>query len=618
MDKFEVTIGKAKYEVTAPDEKTAWEWANLKHNSAPEPYDIPAGVKSLMNVGQGMSFDWGDEIAGALPGVDKARYRATLEDFQKEYPKSAMLGQISGSMLMPFGAGKLAATMPWTAAATVGGLGGLAQGAGDAKTLESAPHDAFRGGALGAVAGPALFGIGSLGGNAASALGTKLPLVGDALTQSLARRRVAEAFMRDSTDAERVGKKMVGIGAEARFADAAGENTRTVIDLNANLPGKTQEDLSRVIHNRIATRPERMDDVVYAVNSGMGRAGAVTSALSEQQKKVAGPLYDKLRTMEVSPSPQLIRDMEAAKKLGAWADAEKIALAEDIPFTLSVSHQKLGDGKIGMKDADLIKRGIDSLIDGQTDAVTGKVTALGRTYVILKKRLTGELDTLTKDASGDSVYAAARDAFAGPAALKTAIDKGRAFWHEDAPKIGELMDGMSKSEQDAFRIGAAEALRGKVGSQAGQNQLLNIWKDRNTREKLQVLLGDDVKYADVENMLAHEGMLKPLESLGVGRNSRTASRLFSAEDQGTKIAEDLVANGGRPLGLTRMLLDNVLGYAKATPEPVRDTIGKILLKQYSPAEIKALMDAQEALRKYRSSGSIGAGVAGAKSQELFK
>lgn len=610
MGTFAVKIGNAEYEVDAPDEKTAWKYANAEHS---KPYDIPAGLKSLMNVGQGVSFGFGDEIAGAL-GADKNRYRATLEDFQNEYPKSAMLGGISGSMLLPFGLGRLSTT-PLQTAAVTGAISGALQGAGDAPTMDDVQKDAARAGGIGLAFGPLAFGMTKPVGGAMSALMTKAPIVGDDFAKSLARNRVVQSFGRDSIDVAGVESNLARLGGEARIADAAGENTRGLLDLNANLPGKTKDRLESLIRNRIATRPERMDDMVYSVNDGYGRAGNLESALTKQQQATSAPLYRQAHAMDVTPSPQLVNDLEAARKLGAFSEAEKRALAnpEIGPFTLSASQQKLGEGRISVRDLDHIKQGIDSLIEGQTDSVTGKVTAYGRDLLKLKQRIVSEVDSATTDPqTGISIYKAARDAYAGPASLKNAINKGRSFWNESAESLSAQMSGMSESEKQAFRVGAAEALRTMSGSQTGQNRLLNMWKDRNTREKMQELLGSDVKFSEVQKLLSGEETLRRLEGLGPSRNSRTFSREAASDDQSLAIAQDALSSAAT--GSMRPLMQAAAkNWGRlTTPEPVRDAIGEILMKQYAPAEMKALMEAQEVMRRHQKTISSLSGVAAGK------
>lgn len=601
------------YDVEGPAGATPEQLGAFVSSQMSKPYDVPAGVASAMNIGQAVTFGFGDEIAGKL-GLDRDRYRSTVDQFRQEYPGSAMLGSVSGSLLLPPIA-KFAKLNPWAATSVVGGISGGLQGAGDAKEVGDVPKDAGTHALAGAVLGPAALGTMKAAQPIASALGnniaSRLPMVGQKYSDWLARNRVADAFTRDNTTATDVGGNMARLGTEARVADAAGENTRGLLDLNANLPGKTKDQLEQLIRGRIASRPERLDDAVYAVNGGYGRAKDVTEALTSQQKGVAAPLYEKAHALDFSPSATLTRDLEAARKLGAWGEANKRALAnpDGGPFSLDPAQQFLGKGNVAVRDVDHIKQGLDTLIEKETNEF-GKVSGFGRDLVSLKNRILGEVDGAVP------IYKEARDAFAGPASLKTAVQKGRGFWKEDAESLADITAGMTNSEREAFKVGASEQLRSMVGSQPGQNKLLNFWKDRNTREKLQALLGDDVKYAQVEQMLKGEETLRRLESLGPSRNSRTFSREAGAEQQTLDNASDLLAAGlsAKTGGLSALM--GGLGKYSArvgTPEPVRDSIGSILMGRYSTDEMKALRMAQEAIAERKKAAAAAVGVAAGKS-----
>ncbi len=621
------------YDIEGPEGATAEQLGSFIGSQGAKPYDVAPGVASLMNVGQALTFGFGDELAGKL-GADRARYNATLDKFKKDFPVEAGIGTVSGSMLLPGGVAKLLKNVPpLAAAASAGGVYGVAQGAGDSedgKRLEGATKS----GALGMLAAPLVMGTAGAGGSILNALGgqaaSRFPGVGQKYSEWLARNRVAGALNRDNVSADDLASNMARLGPEARIADSAGESTRGALDVNANLPGKTANELENLIRNRIATRPDRMDAMVNTVNGGYGRAGDLSAAFERQKLGEAAPLYEQLHQMDVPVSPGLKSIFDSAKKLGAAGTASRIATAERVPFSLETKEasgafdalmnaQKTG--RVSMRDADLVKRGIETLIERETDAVTGKVSTLGRSYVRLKNDLLGELDNLTVDPkTGVSLYKSARDAFAGPAAHQTAIRKGRSFWNENAEGIDALTSGMSNSEKEAFRVGASEQLREMVGTQSGQNRLLNFWKDRPTREKIKALVGNDVKYSDVEKMLKGEETLKRLESLGPSRNSRTFSREANAEQQTLDNASDLMAAGlnAKTGGLASMIAG--LGKYSArvgTPEPVRDSIGSILMAKYATDEINALRLAQEAIKARRAAAASGSGAIGSQGGGLL-
>lgn len=612
------------YDVEGPEGATAEELGAFisKEQTRAKPYDVASPIASAMNVGQAMTFGFSDEIAGIF-GADKERYRATVDQFRKDYPAAATIGTVSGSMVIPGGAAKLVKQSPYLAAATMGLAQGALQGAGDAETLEQTPQRASLGGLTGMAVAPLLaFGLGT-GGNVLSALGSKIK---PSWADDVARRRIATAFERDSVDADAVGRRMVDIGPEARVADAAGENTRTALDLNATLPGKTQNNLESVIRNRQANQFSRMNaQVVDQVNGGYGRAGDVYEALTKQQSSAAAPLYAALDKMTVAPTESLVKTLSAASKLGAFGAARKSAIARMEKFSLNepeverlvktsedslfntITTRIQGGKPLEMRDLDLVKRGLDDMIEKETDAVTGKVTSLGRDYIGLRKSFINELDTATNGA-----YKAARNAFAGPASLKTAIDKGKRFWREEPVKLADEIEGMSESEVQAFRIGASEALRYKIGAERGRTELLGMWKDNNIKERMKALLGSDLKYSEIERRLANELQLKRLEQLG--RGSQTAKRLLANDDQGLGVAADVADMGINKTGILTGLLNAVKNNAPriTTPEPVRDAMGRILLSQYQPAEMQALLRAQEIIRRQRALAGITSGVVSGK------
>lgn len=598
----------------------------------PAAYDVPAGLASAMNIGQSLSFGFGDEIAEKL-GADRGKYNQTIENFRQEYPKSSLLGTVSGSMLIPSLAGRAAIAAPsmvagmgpWQTAAVTGAAQGAAQSAGDAEPGNRV-GPGVTGGALGMVLGPGILGATKAVGAPLSAILnpalTHAPFISKPVTQGLARNRVAQALMRDETSMKgELLDTQRWLGTEARLADSAGENTRSLLDVTAAMPGTTQNKLESLIRNRQETRPTRLDPIVETISGGKGRPSEVLASLAAQKQAAAAPLYAQLNTMDVPVSDALRGTLQAAEKVGAMATAKKIATAEQLPFSPANFTGKpnaitnTSSDRLSMRDADLVKRGIDDLIESQTDKITGKVTTLGRSYTILKKQLVGELDKLTIDPkTGESVYKSARDAYAGPAALEKAINDGRRFMSSDAEGLGATMSGMSASEQDAFRIGAAEAVRTKLGAQAGQTEFLNQRTNRNLRERLEVLSGGDkAKYEQILDMLRSEESLKRLERLGVRRNSSTFPRDAGAEDLTMETVSDLASAATSPAtklipGAFQMLKNG--SRRMGTPEPVRNAIGDMLLGRLDAPTNEALTKAILASKNRQIAAALQSGAAG--------
>lgn len=595
------------------------------------PYDVYGPIGLGMKALQGLTFGFGDEIASKA-GLDKDRYEATLKKTGQDYPLAGPVSEFTGSFVAPFGVVSklLKGAGGLVKSGVTGSIAGGLYGAGDApegEKLEAGTNQAALGLGFAPLGMGVIKGGGAVGEAVLGKAGSFIPKVGGSITDNIARRSVARAIDRDGIDYNTLRRNMFGLGQEARVADSAGQSTRSLLDVNANMPGTTPEKLDQLLRNRIATRPERMDDVVYAVNGGYGKGANLVDALQEQKEKVAGPLYEKLHSMQVAPTENLVNILKAADKLGAFSEGSVVATAKMRPFTLkgadverlvttgydsltnSTTTKLVGGKPLNMSDLDYVKRGLDSLIEKETDSITGKVTSKGQAFTELKHKLTSELDSLVPD------YKAARDAFAGPSALQNAIKKGRAFFNEDADSINRLTQGMTQGEIEAFRVGASDKLREMAGFQTGQNKLLDVWKNRNTREKLQALLGDDVKYAEVEKMLKNEATLKRLESIGPNSNSSTFRREANAEQQTLDGVADMASlAAGVKTGGVSSLIQGIGKYTArmGTPEPVRNSIGDILMSKYQPEEMKALQLALDAIKKRQNAAAAVSAAAGSR------
>lgn len=574
----------------------------VKWDDAPDapksakPYAFDSSlIPSLMSIGQGASLGWMDELLGNAGLVDPERYRATVAEHESQHPWSSAMGKIGGAMLMPFGAGYVAGASPFATALTAGSLTTAAQMAGDAPEgdrLNEGSKGALMGLALGPAAMLATKPVTAVG-DALLSQASKLPVVGENIASALARRRVAEGFSRDGINIEDIGPRMTGeLGPEARLVDAGGKSVRSALDVNAVLPGQTGNKLEQAIENRIKGRTERLGELADMAGGQYSRASDVLDELLKYKQQASSPLYEKLHQINLRPTEALTSQVEAAMKLGAGTRAQEIATANRVDFTLNPADQTMS-----MRDLDHLKQGLDDLILKNTDP-EGKMNNVGSALNNLRKDMLKQLDFLTADK-----YKAARDAFAGPAALEDAVKAGMRFMTQDGVKLERSLATMSESEKEAFKIGAAAGLRTKAGTGGGATELINASRgtNDNLKEKLRLMYGDDVTFSKAIKLLEREGKLKKMESLG--RGSQTAERQFAAQDQAEKYAADVgAAMVGAPTGFWPTLKGLASGRAVqesslGTPEPVRDALGSMLLGRHSPQELELLKLAQENLRR---------------------
>jgi hypothetical protein len=109
---------------------------------------------------------------------------------------------------------------------------------------------------------------------------------------------------------------------------------------------------------------------------------------------------------------------------------------------------------------DYVKRGLDDVLETYRNKTTGELVLNDEGRAILRtlKELRGELVSL------NPVYGEALNAYAGPAAMKDALQAGRSAFREDAEALGRRFGDMGAAEKDMYRLGALQALKDKLGN----------------------------------------------------------------------------------------------------------------------------------------------------------
>jgi hypothetical protein len=123
------------------------------------------------------------------------------------------------------------------------------------------------------------------------------------------------------------------------------------------------------------------------------------------------------------------------------------------------------------------------------------------------------------------LYAAARDAYAGPAKVKDAIALGQSVFSKDtSPEdLQAAMAGMSSSERDGLLLGAQSAVQSAMGNAKNDAQAVkSTFASDFAKQKLAMLIGPDA--ADqVSNAIDREANFANTKHVVMG-NSLTAAR----------------------------------------------------------------------------------------------
>lgn len=599
---------------------------------------MPTAARGALTFAQGPTLGFADELAGAsalgalgqsyaMGGTDtppsRADYtgprdvvRGATRSFAEQYPiGSIALQMLGGAALGGVGAARSAAlTVPQRLgqALKTGAVTGGATGAGEseAETLGGIGLDALTGAGTSAVLGTGAQGAGM----AMSAVGRRgAAAVRERSAEDLARERLAQVLAREMPDKMQMQndpfqafaqRKLGRLGEGAPLA-AVGPQTVGQIDLLASMPGTAAKQLD-VTRRRIAS--ERGPVIESAAERLLGAQGmpfrATLSGFAQAKQDAAQPFYDQLRGTSFVADDGLVSLLNRATRAQGPARELAEVSGESLP---DLSQVKPGM-PVPFEALDRIKRALFDIEEGARGEF-GKATERSRAYSGLRNELIEKLDELSpKDRAGNSIYKTARDTFAGGAEIETAMRRGSESLRLGVEDLGELVNGMSRGELDAFRLGAAQALRDKIGTQSGQTQLLNAWKEPALQGRLRLIFGNN--FNDFRRVLLGQERVKSVERAGQG--SQTFARQEAQRDMNDFMETVDVAQN--------VQTGNVLGGIRAgarrlqMPEASRNALARMLLLRGSAAqqEIANAQAYRDALarRRARAAGTTG-GAAGA-------
>lgn len=617
-------------------------------------YDEAVGVTGAAVEALGNLTPWGTgRSVSESYKLHRDAARESADAYLKENPARGQVeravASIPAALVAPAGQVVKAGGSVIGQAAKVGAGYGAIAGAGDstANDAQGIVKDMAAGAAGGAVFGPVVAGGLTAAATVAKGLtaaatkaaeGSRFADVVSRVgidppynpTTGQAAQKIAQAIERDAggvgaltNPLDVIAARQRTLGSEATIADAGGQNTKQLLDTLSTLPGKTKDVTERLIHSRQAGRADRLID---AAESGLGTNGArlpqTLEALDAARKEASGPLYDRVRQTTLAVDPVLESLLErssnafgVAKRI-AEANGQKFTLLEGNPGVDALMRPRLKVAPLSQLDT--LKRSLYDLEQSHINPETGRLSELGNAYKDLRRELVAKIDSLTTDQTGASFYKAARDAYAGPTELRAAANLGSQAMSKDGWRIAQMTDGMSPSELEAFRIGAFESLRKKLGAEAGQTQVIKMWRDTATAEKLRELFGDQKSFREFAADVAREARLKRLES--VGRGSQTAARAAGLGDLDMSAVTE-AGNAARSAA-TGNVSGLVNAAAKAwnrvaTPEPVRDEMGRLLTGkgEQGAKNLNEIRGIVEQILEERAKRAAQAGIVGGTLQQ---
>lgn len=545
----------------------------------------PQAVSRMESAGrgalQGATFGFSDELYGAGAGAvdwlkgdgfnyakNRDEARAANDRAREANPGTYLAGEVGAGLALPFGAAGLAArsgtvgrglmsavgVAPEAAAATLTGriAQGASQGArmGATHGLGHSNADLTEGDVSGTLAetGKGAVGGAILGGaltpavDAGGALARRLsqPLRGYTDSRGVAAEKFAEAMARDvgasATPAEiaaatrRVNARAAAAADDPTMmlSDLGGENTRRLMRQANNMPNENVQRFNRRLDQRQNFQWQRIeremarslrDPREYAETVGdiIARRGQAARANFDRAFSVETPMTRELRAVLARP---IMRELHALTARNLANRGQAIGLENR---TRQLHNVKLE---------------LDSQIQAARRAqASGNRPQAGwdvNTLQTVKRDLLSAMDNPS--------YRHALDNYAGESALANAAEDGfenalRMHTEEIAP----MLQRMSVSEADMWRLGAARALAGRIRQgNVTRDRTENLFGSPDIQMRMEAIFPTNGARRQFQRMLVREARKSDLRKEVQG-GSKTDRNLQTASEAGEPMRAAVMA-----------------------------------------------------------------------------
>ena len=583
---------------------------------------------------QGATFGFADEIeAQARAAMGFGDYESNLRDiglakrlYERENPGQALSAELGGAVgvsLIP-GAGvfnlarspAIAARVGPAAAryggAVVGGAtSGAITGAGTAEPGKRV-EGAIRGGVTGAVLGPAS--TAALQGTSRIAQGardltsgipvvqqTVAPLAG-ALGATVdygkrAQEKMLQAIQRDKLTPEEImtARNIFGDKPET-IIERAGPNVAGLADVAAKYPGEARRLATELAAERMGGQAERVTTDLARAFRVQGDPAQVAKALEQQRAQAAAPLYQKAYAEAgVIDDPRVTEFMKLPAFQRAYGVARRLAKYDGVDLPKDPRKVEQFD----LRTLDYVKRGLDDVLYQAKLPGPGGTGRTERAKIVDAQRaFLATLDEVSP------TYAQARAAWAGPTAMREALDAGKDVLKLRMPELQDVASRMSEAEFEQFKIGALAAIRQRINEAAdGRDLVKAVYGSPDKRAVLARLVGD--QFPELEQKFLREKAIRRTDDLIRG-NSRTPERQAGMADLE---GETSIVRSVLDQGPVRGSVDYLLRSGSGVAQPTADALGPMLFSTNPQAQQKMLEELMQLDRRMRQrAAGMGAGV----------
>lgn len=370
-------------------------------------------------------------------------------------------------------------------------------------------------------------------------------------------------------------------------------------------PEDAQPILNQLQEGKIAIIPDVAGDEIKGLTRSVAKLpqakDIVTDALEGRSFKAVERVTNQL-AKDISPVESYFGNLDDLAKARSEIAAPLYKKAFDKGTTLDIKKNKTLFNKISSDIADAkrkfrldnsVKNNSIVMLDAakkSLDDKIGKAIRQGerqeaRALQEIKNELVSKLDDLNPD------YKKARQVFSDFATIQNAQEQGLQFTKLRPEEISRLLKNMTPAEKDAFRIGVRENLDKIVQKTPfGADPAKRIFGNSEIRNKIQVAMGDNVKFSKFKNILEEEIAAADTKFKVLG-GSRSDFNLSTDDQFLDKLASGAEMARGNKTELLRATITSLKNRAAGLNKKNAREVAEILVNREKGIEaLQAIID----------------------------
>lgn len=382
--------------------------------------------------------------------------------------------------------GSIARHLAGVGLGAVGGAAGAEmEGADPMAAAMTGAATGAAGEAIGAVAKPLATGARALEENAGANLTDRAFNARDVATQ-----KVAQILANEGLNSGSLSEKLGQMGPRATLMDVSPTAAQAAGAIGAE-PGRGQSVLRDFVQNRENASGGRVADMLTQAIGPRGDGDALVSALDNERRQAAGPLYESALATPVQDSDALRDIMRTDAFASALPTAERLAKNEGRSLYSSDANgnRQIDLSKMTLQDLHYVQRAMQDHISEVRPGLGIKDNELSRSIAGVRKNLLGQMDEMSPE------YQQARKIYAGASRVRDAYDDGFKAFDSSTGENHLTNDVMerklagfeSQSERQAYLLGARQRVSNIMGA------------SRNNRQRAYTLFGVGNDNPDFEN-----------------------------------------------------------------------------------------------------------------------